>query len=58
MPSDSVAVAQAKENHQILFDKIAADHVRLGAELEAKRALFESTSEQSLDDASGHYLEK
>lgn len=42
-------MAKAKERHQILFEKIAADHARIGAELEAQRALFESTSEASID---------
>lgn len=42
-------MAKAKERHHILFEKIAADHERLGAELEAQRALFESTSELSVD---------
>lgn len=45
VPSDSYAVAKAKERHQILFDQIAAEHLRIGEELAAKRALFESTSE-------------
>lgn len=49
VPSDSYAVAQAKERHHTLFEQIAAEHVRLGAELEAKRALFESTSEIPLE---------
>lgn len=49
MPSDTYAVSKAKERHFTLFDQIAAEHERLGAELEAKRALFESTSEISLD---------
>lgn len=46
VPSDSAAVAGAKERHQRLFQKIAQDHQRIGAELEAQRALFESTSEK------------
>lgn len=49
VPSDSYAVAKAKERHHTLYEQIAAEHVRLGAELEAKRALFESTSEIPLD---------
>lgn len=49
VPNDSYAVAKAKERHHTLFEQIAAEHQRLGAELEAKRALFESTSELPLD---------
>lgn len=49
MPPDSYAVAKAKERHQTLFEKIAAEHQRIGAELEAKRILFESTSEKPLE---------
>lgn len=52
MPADSAAVAKAKERHLSQFEQIAAEHVRIGieleakrAELEAQRALFESTSE-------------
>lgn len=44
-PNDSAAVAQAKLKHHALFERIAADHARIGAEREAERALFESTSE-------------
>lgn len=62
MPRDSASVAYAKERHHTLFERIAADHVRIGAELEAqraeleaKRALFESTSEPSeLEIHGGH----
>jgi len=53
-PRDSASVAYAKQRHHNLFESIAADHARIGAEqevlraeLEAKRALFESTSELS-----------
>lgn len=51
-------MARAKERHHALFERIAAEHERLGAELEAKRVLFESTSEQSLENnyPSGQYL--
>lgn len=49
-------MAKAKERHHLLFERIAAEHERLGAELEAKRALFESTSEPSLDVRSGEYI--
>lgn len=45
-PEDTASVAWAKEKHFTLYDKIAADHARIGAELEAQRALFESTSEK------------
>lgn len=48
-PVDSYAVAKAKERHQILFENIALEHQRIGAELEAQRALFESTSEKEFD---------
>lgn len=46
VPRESASVARAKERHFTLYEKIAADHARIGAELEAKRALFESTSEK------------
>lgn len=46
VPADSYAVAKAKERHYSLYEKIAQDHQRIGAELEAQRALFESTSEK------------
>ncbi|XP_031638497.1 uncharacterized protein LOC116350729 [Contarinia nasturtii] len=49
VPSDSAAVARAKQRHQTLFEQIALEHQRLGAELEAKRALFESTSEKEFE---------
>lgn len=49
VPSDSYAVAKAKERHQTLYEQIAEEHQRLGAELEAKRLLFESTSEKEFD---------
>jgi len=42
---DSEAVAQAKFRHAELFGKIAADHARIGAEQQAQRLAFESTSE-------------
>lgn len=50
VPSDSASVARAKERHFTLFDQIAQEHQRLGAELEAKRALFESTSEKPIEE--------
>lgn len=49
-PSDTASVARAKERHFILYEQISQEHQRLGAELEAKRALFESTSEQPTFD--------
>lgn len=49
VPADSHAVAKAKERHHTLFEQIAADHQRIGAELEAQRALFESTSEKEFE---------
>lgn len=49
VPSDSAAVARAKERHLSLYEKIALEHQRIGAELEAKRALFESTSEKEFE---------
>lgn len=49
LPVDSYAVSKAKERHYALYEQIAAEHERIGAELEAKRALFESTSEISID---------
>lgn len=50
VPSDSASVANAKQRHFTLYEQIAQEHQRLGAELEAKRALFESTSEQPAFD--------
>jgi len=56
VPRDSASVAYAKQKHQNLFESIAAEHARIGAEqevlraeLEAKRTLFESTSELTPD---------
>lgn len=49
VPNESESVARAKERHYSLYEKIAADHARIGAELEAKRALFESTSEKEFN---------
>lgn len=64
MPRDSASVAYAKQRHHTLFERIAADHARIGAEqevlraeAEAKRALFESTSEispEQLEVRGGH----
>lgn len=48
VPKDSASVARAKERHFTLYEKIAAEHARIGAELEANRVLFESTSEKDL----------
>lgn len=48
VPSDTEAVENAKQRHFNLYGQIAAEHARLGAELEAKRALFESTSEKDI----------
>lgn len=48
VPNDSVSVANAKIKHQQLFEQIAEDHARIGAEREAERALFESTSEKDI----------
>lgn len=52
-PQDTVSVARAKERHFTLYEQIAQDHARIGAELAAKRALFESTSEKNI--AEDHY---
>lgn len=51
VPADSASVARAKDRHLSLYQQIAEEHQRLGAELEAKRALFESTSEHSVEEA-------
>lgn len=48
VPSDTASVASAKQRHFSLYEKIATEHARLGAELEEKRALFESTSEKDI----------
>lgn len=45
VPHDSESVANAKLRHYTLYEQIAQDHARIGAEREAERALFESTSE-------------
>lgn len=50
LPRDTQSVAYAKERHHTLFEKIAADHARIGAELAEQRALFESTSEPSPEE--------
>ncbi|CAD7092407.1 unnamed protein product [Hermetia illucens] len=44
-PVDSAAVAHRKAYHAALFEKIASEHARIGAEREAERAAFEATSE-------------
>lgn len=56
VPKDSASVARAKERHFTLYEKIAAEHARIGAELEAQRALFESTSEKDCAPA-GQFVE-
>lgn len=43
-PQDTESVANAKVRHHTLYDRIAQDHARIGAEREAERLLFESTS--------------
>lgn len=48
-PQDTVSVARAKERHFTLYEKIAQEHARIGAEQAAQRALFESTSEPTFD---------
>lgn len=45
LPRDTASVAYAKEKHHNLFEKIAQDHERIGAEQLAKRLEFEATSE-------------
>lgn len=45
--------AHAKEKHLDLFEKIAAEHVRLGEEQLAARLAFEATSIRNEEDA--HY---
>lgn len=45
VPQDTASVANAKAQHQLLYDQITQDHARIGAEQQAERALFESTSE-------------
>lgn len=54
LPRDSASVAHAKERHQTLYERIAADHARIGAEQQALRALFESTSEKSPEELQLH----
>lgn len=49
LPHDTVSVSKAKERHFALYEKIAQEHARIGAEQAAKRALFESTSEPNID---------
>lgn len=46
MPRETVAVARANERHFNLYEQIAQEHARIGAEHAAQRALFESTSEK------------
>lgn len=47
-------MANAKLRHQTLYEQIAQDHARIGAEREAERALFESTSEPNDIDNSNY----
>lgn len=57
LPRDTASVAYAKERHHTLFEAIAAEHARIGAELAAQRALFESTSQitpEELQIKGGH----
>lgn len=56
-PHDSESVANAKLRHHTLYEQIAQDHARIGAEREAERALFESTSEADVafDDIPAEY---
>lgn len=44
LPKDTVAVAKAKDRHFSLYEKIAQEHARIGAEQEAARLAFEATS--------------
>lgn len=44
MPRESEAVARARDHHLSLYERIAADHARIGAEQEAARIAFEATS--------------
>lgn len=59
VPNDSESVANAKIRHHTLYEQIAQDHARIGAELEAQRVLFESTSEADLpaEDAAAEYYQ-
>lgn len=47
-------MAYAKERHHTLYEHIAAEHARIGAELAAQRALFESTSEITPQELESH----
>lgn len=44
VPRETHAVANARQHHLSLFEKIAAEHEQLAAQREAERILFESTS--------------
>lgn len=44
-PRDSAAVAHAKERHYNLYDAIAQQHARIGAEQAELRRAYEATSE-------------
>jgi hypothetical protein len=52
-PKDTAAVHYAKEKHLSLFEKIAAEHARLGEEQLAQRLAFEATSIRN--DEEGNY---
>lgn len=45
LPKDTVAVEKAKAMHFTLFEKIAAEHAKIGEEQLALRQAFEATSE-------------
>lgn len=48
-------VAYAKQKHYSLFEKIAAEHARLGEEQLAQRLAFEATSIRNEEDSSYHH---
>lgn len=50
VPVDSVAVTRAKDKHFTLYQKIAEEHARIAAELEAKKLANEGTAQPILLD--------
>lgn len=51
LPRDTASVEYAKHKHFTLFDRIAADHERIGAEQHQARLAFEATSEIPMEFA-------
>ena len=55
VPQDSIAVANAKKKHLTLFEKIAAEHARIGEEQLQLRLAFEATSVANEHDVNHNF---